>query len=80
MITPATIVQRGSGKGRDPWLIRRWLAARGLNMANIAVMARTRKCVVSDTIRGVRNHHRVLKQLDDLGCPTALLYPQNRAA
>ena len=73
---PASMVQRGIGKGRDPWLIRRFLAGLGLTMKAVADMAGTRKSVVCDTVYGIRNHRRTLDQLAALGCPPDLLYPQ----
>ena len=71
--------QCGTGKGRDPWLIRRFLSGLGLTMADVAVTARTRPLVVSETVRGIRNHRRTLEALESLGCPEDLLYPQRGA-
>lgn len=71
----AVSLQRGSGKGRDPWAIRRWLSGTGQNMADIARTVGTYNHVVSDTVRGLRNHKKVLAQLEKLGCPQELLYP-----
>jgi hypothetical protein len=77
-LTPAFIVQQGSGKGRDPWLIRRWLAGLGLTMADISARANAKRQVVQDTVRGMRNHRRTLETLETLGCPRDLLYPRER--
>ena len=74
MSTPAQVVQRGCGKGRDPWSIRRFLDEKALNMSCIATMAKTYPQVAQETIRGTRNHKRVLEQLEKLGCPKEYLY------
>ena len=73
---PASMVQRGIGKGRDPWLIRRWLCGLGLTMNDIAARANAKRQTVGDTVRGMRNHRRTLEALEMLGCPRELLYPQ----
>lgn len=76
----ARIVQRGSGKGRNPWRIREYLSSlkdedgKIMNMSSVAKRARVKHNVVSDTVRGIRNHGRVLKALEDLGCPKEYLY------
>jgi trimethylamine:corrinoid methyltransferase-like protein len=73
--TPASTIQRGRGKGRDPWEIRKYLSSMGLTMADVAVRAETYRPVVSDTVNGIRNHARTLAVLESLGCPLELLYP-----
>jgi hypothetical protein len=77
-VLPACIAQSGMGKNRDPWLIRRFLGGMGITMTQVASMAGTRHQVVSDTLRGIRNHRRTLAALESLGCPLDLLYPQNQ--
>jgi hypothetical protein len=72
----AIFAQRGLGRGRDPWLIRRYLDSLGMNLADVAVLAKTRRMTVSDTVRGISNHRRTLAELERLGCPLELLYPQ----
>ena len=69
--------QRGIGRGRDPWLIRRFLNGKGLTMADVAVMAHASRRDASETVRGIRNHRRILAELERLGCPAELLYPLN---
>jgi hypothetical protein len=76
--TPAIIVQQGVGKGRDPWLIRRWMSGLGLTMNDVAAKACTKRQTVGDTLRGMRNHRRTLETLEMLGCPPDLLYPQRQ--
>lgn len=81
-MTPAITVQRGCGKGRNPWMIRAYLSAvvhgskRGLSMTDVAAMAETYPQVAQETIRGTRNHKRVLTVLESLGCPREFLYGQ----
>ncbi len=75
-MTPANqTIQRGRGKGRDQWEIRKFLNGLGLTMTAVAKKANTYPPVVTDTLRGVRNHGRVLAVLEELGCPKELLYP-----
>jgi len=74
-MTTAISLQRGRGKGRNPWRIREFLDDQGKNLTDVAAKAKARKNVVSDTIRGLRNHARTLKVLEALGCPQELLYP-----
>ena len=73
-------IQSGIGKGRNPLLIRGFLAKNRLNMSVIARMAETYPSIVQATIRGVRNHKRVLTILENLGCPTAYLYGAEKDA
>lgn len=77
----AIMLQRGDGKGRDPWAIRKWLAATpARDMAGVMRLAGVKHHhQVSDTVRGGRNDRRVLKALEELGCPEELLYPQRAA-
>ena len=74
MTTPAITIQRGKGKGRKPWQVREWLAGQGLNMAAVARIAQVHHNVVQETVRGTRNHNRVLAVLEELGCPSQYLY------
>ena len=74
-MTTAISLQRGRGKGRDPWEIRKLLSNLGLNMQDVAVMAGTYRHTVSDTVKGLRNHARTLAVLENLGLPLELLYP-----
>lgn len=68
-------IQRGIGKGRDSWAIRKFIAERyGLNMSDVARMAKVQNNIVNDTFRGIRNHGRVLAVLEQLGCPEKYLY------
>ena len=76
-MTPASILQRGKGKGRNPWRIREYLASIGVNMNDVARMAGVHHNIVGDTVRGMRNHRRVLEQLETLGCPAEYLYPRH---
>ena len=88
METPAITIQRGRGKGRDFWGIRSWLSTvccvvtpgedpkNGLSMSDVAILADTYPQVAQETIRGTRNHYRVLAVLEKLGCPDSLLYGQ----
>ncbi len=73
MITAQT-VQRGRGKGRNPWLIRAYLSSLGMNMSQLAERAETWPQVAHETVRGTRNHGRTLEVLEKLGCPRAYLY------
>ena len=74
-MTTAIAIQKGRGKGRNPWRIREFLDNRGENLVSLAAKARARKNVVSDTVRGLRNHARTLEALEAMGCPQELLYP-----
>lgn len=79
-MTPAISVQRGRGKGRNPWRIREFLSGvtyeekEGLTMCDVARLAKVPPQVAQETIRGTRNHYRVLGVLESLGCPEELLY------
>ena len=68
-------IQRGSGIGRSPWPLRDWIEKKGLTVTGVADMAEVKCFVVSHTLRGYRNHGRVLVVLEALGCPKKLLYP-----
>lgn len=76
MIT-AQIIQRGIGKGRNPWLIRAFLSGKGTNMSKVAKLAETYPQVVQETVLGFRNHRRTLNVLEKLGCPQEYLYGQH---
>ena len=84
LTTPAVVLQRGCGKGRDPWDIKRFLASKGTNMASIARRLGKHHNIVSETVAGLRNDKAVLQMLEDLGCAYTMLYPmqqpQGRAA
>lgn len=79
-MTPAHTIQRGCGKGRNPWKIREFLSSipsgngRSVSMTTIAELAETYPQVAQETIRGTRNHKRVLRVLENLGCPVEYLY------
>ena len=80
----AQLIQKGKGKGRDPWLIRAYLGTiknpetgRAMNMSAVAILAETYPQVVQETVKGIRNHERTLKVLEDLGCPYQYLYGEN---
>lgn len=80
MTTQATTIQYGCGKGRNPWAIREYLCSLGLSMAEVGRMANTYPQVAQETIRGTRNHRRVLKALEDLNCPREYLYARAHKA
>ena len=71
---PAATVQRGIGKGRQPWRIREYLSGIGKTMTDVARTAETYPQVAQETIKGTRNHRRVLETLERLGCPREYLY------
>lgn len=79
-MTPANVVQRGRGKGRNPWKIREFLGGhvsecgRALNMSDVARLAKTYPQTARETITGMRNHKRVLEVLENMGCPREYLY------
>ncbi len=79
-----TCFQRGSARGRDPWAIRAFLdtiqteEGRPFNMSTVARLANTYPQVAQETIRGMRNHGRVLAVLEILGCPREYLYGASR--
>lgn len=68
-------LQRARGKGRNQWVIRAYLDSKGLNMSDLADKAQVHHHIVGETLRGLRNHGRVLKELERLGCPKEILYP-----
>lgn len=59
----------GAGRGRRPFLIREFLAARGSNMSKIADTLGISRQVVQATVRGNRNNRKVLQLLKEMGCP-----------
>lgn len=68
----------GPGRHRKPYRIREYLDAKGMNMADIARELGVSIQAVSATVRGSRNHRRVLAALRDLGCPLdALSLPED---
>lgn len=80
----AQLIQKGKGKGRNPWLIRAFLASLkdpetglAMNMSKVAILAETYPQVVQETVKGIRNHERTLKVLEELGCPLEVLYGEN---
>lgn len=73
-VTPAWMVQRGAGKGREPWEIRKFLGERGLTMAGEARKVGVAPHVAWETVRGIRNNKKYLKHLEALGCPKEFLY------
>ena len=79
-------IQTGSGKGRDPWAIRRHLATitivvggethHGVSLRLVAQLANTYPNAVCDTVKGIRNHKETLRVLEEeLNVPRKLLYP-----
>lgn len=74
-MTTAIAIQRGRGRGRNPWRIREFLDNRGETVTSLAIRAKVDLARASDTIRGIRNHGRVLAELEKMGCPRELLYP-----
>jgi hypothetical protein len=74
----AKSIQSGRGKGRNPWRIREYLADLGLTMADVGRMANVQRQVAQETVRGTRNHRRVLEALEGLGCPSVYLYPEHQ--
>ncbi len=79
-ITPATVLQRGRGKGRDKWDIKRWMESRGLTAAKLARALDKHHNVVGETLSGLRNDKGVLQYLEAQGCPQKLLYPMGKEA
>jgi hypothetical protein len=73
-MTSASVIQKGIGKGRQPWQIRQYLSGLGLSMSDVARRATTFPQVAQETVKGIRNHRRVLAVLEDLGCPAEYLY------
>lgn len=73
-VTSAWLVQRGIGKGRDPWAIRKFLGERGLTMAGEARKVNIKPHAAWETVRGIRNDKKFLKHLEALGCPKEFLY------
>ncbi|WP_051694172.1 helix-turn-helix domain-containing protein [Desulfohalovibrio reitneri] len=63
----------GSGRERRPWDIRRWLNNQGYTIKDLAGELGVTPSAVSHTIRGARNHRKVLELLRHLGCPTKYL-------
>jgi transcriptional regulator with XRE-family HTH domain len=62
-----------AGKNRQPWRIREFLDGRGLSMADVGREIGVAKHIMSETVRGIRNHRRVLSKLRELGCPEKFL-------
>ena len=75
----AQAIQRGIGRGRDPFLIRRFLAERGLKQGDFSRLVGISDSVTSDKLRGIRNNRRVLQALENMGCPSAYLYGKESA-
>ena len=68
----------GPGRHRKPYRIREYLDTKGMNMADIARALGVSIQAVSATVRGSRNHRKVLAALRDLGCPLdALSLPED---
>ena len=68
----------GAGRNRKPYRIREFLDAEGKNMADIARDLGVTIQAVSATVRGSRNHRKVLVALRDMGCPLdALSLPED---
>ncbi|MFV0423512.1 helix-turn-helix domain-containing protein [Oleidesulfovibrio sp.] len=63
----------GAGIHRQPFRIREFLDARGLSMADVARQLGVSAQAVSATVRGRRNHRKVLEALRDMGCPVEVL-------
>ena len=77
-VTPAITLQRGCGKGRDPWDLDRFIRGKGLKKIHIARQLAKHHNIISETFTGVRNDRAVLQYLESLGCPQKLLYPLQR--
>ncbi|MDL2320741.1 hypothetical protein LJC47_00120 [Desulfosarcina sp. OttesenSCG-928-B08] len=74
----AALVQRGRGKGRDPWGIRKFLWEKGLTMAAVGRLCGSHPVVAQETVRGIRNDKKVLGYLEQIGCPIELLYGDSK--
>ncbi len=61
------------GKNRQPWRIREFLESRGMNMADVDREVGASKHLMSETVRGIRNHRRILAYIRDMGCPEKYL-------
>jgi len=61
------------GKNRQPWRIREFLESKGKNLADVGREVGASKHLVSETVRGIRNHRKILAYLRDLGCPEQYL-------
>ncbi|MGE4471138.1 MAG: hypothetical protein AB7D47_13470 [Desulfovibrio sp.] len=62
-----------AGKNRQPWRIREFLESQGMNMADVGRKVGASKHLMSETVRGIRNHRRILAYLRDMGCPEKYL-------
>lgn len=63
----------GVGVGRDYYGIKKWLDDNRLTAKAVAEKAGVHPSAVSDTLRGVRNHRRILLTLRAMGCPDEIL-------
>ncbi|WP_027181636.1 helix-turn-helix domain-containing protein [Oleidesulfovibrio alaskensis] len=63
----------GAGIHRQPYRIREFLDARGLSMTDVARQVGVSPQAVAATVRGRRNHRKVLKALLEMGCPADVL-------
>lgn len=63
----------GSGKFRQPFRIKEFLAGKGINMSHIARELGVHHSLVGYTVKGTKNNKKVLKHLLDLGCPKEYL-------
>ena len=62
-----------SGRYRQPYAIRGYLAEIGKNMRMVADDLGVASSLVQDTVRGIKNNRRVLAYLLELGCPRKYL-------
>lgn len=68
----------GAGRKRKPYRIREFLDAKGKSLTDLARELGVTVQAVSTTVRGSRNHRKVLKALRDMGCPLdALSLPED---
>ena len=61
------------GKNRQPWRIREFLEGKGMSMADVGLKVGASRQVMSETVRGIRNHRKALALLRDMGCPEKFL-------
>jgi len=62
-----------AGKNRQPWQIRGFLEGIGMTMADVGREIGASRCLMSETVRGIRNNRKILAKLRELGCPEKYL-------
>lgn len=66
-------VKTGAGRERDYFAIKAWMDKKGISIKQFAEKIGVHRSTVSHTIRGARNHRKVLRELAILGCPIRIL-------